>query len=115
MSLVSAIANAQGTIKNAYLSHVAVVRGSLTEPKIAVVDYKELVNGKAPDVLLEPGDIVYVPLTPYRTLVRYADLIVRSFVQTIAINEGARAVSRNVNPVGVNIGVGGSSGASVQP
>jgi protein involved in polysaccharide export with SLBB domain len=115
MSLVSAIANAQGTIKNAYLSHVAVVRGSLTEPKIAVVDYKEIVNGKAPDVLLEPGDIVYVPLTPYRTLVRYADLIVRSFVQTIAINEGARAVSRNVNPVGVNIGVGGSSGASVQP
>jgi protein involved in polysaccharide export with SLBB domain len=116
MSLVSAIANAQGTIKNAYLSHVAVVRGSLTEPKIAVVDYKEIVNGRAPDVLLEPGDIVYVPLTPYRTLVKYADLIVRSFVQTIALNEGARAVSRNVNPVGVNIGVGGSSsGASVQP
>lgn len=115
MSLVSAIANAQGTIKNAYLSHVAVVRGSLTAPKIAVVNYKEIVNGKAPDVLLEPGDIVYVPFSPYRTLVRYADLIVRSFVQTIAINEGARAVSRNVNPVGVNIGVGGSSGPSVQP
>ena len=60
------------------------------------------------EVLLEPGDIVYVPFTPYRTLVKYADLILKSFVQTIAINEGARAVSRNINPVGVNIGVGGS-------
>lgn len=115
MSLVAAIANAQGTIKDAYLSHVAIVRGSLTEPEIAIVDYKEIVKGKAPDVLLEPGDIVYVPFTPYRTLIKYADLIVRSFVQTIAINEGARAVSRNVNPVGVNIGVGASPGVSPSP
>ena len=103
MSLVAAIANAQGTIKDAYLS------------QIAIVDYKEIVKGKAPDVLLEPGDIVYVPFTPYRTLIKYADLIVRSFVQTIAINEGARAVSRNVNPVGVNIGVGASPGVSPSP
>ena len=108
MSLVAAIANAQGTIKDAYLSHVAIVRGSLTEPKIAVVDYKEIAKGKAPDVLLEPGDIVYVPFSPYRTLVKYADLILKTFVQTVAINEGARAVSRIVNPVGVNIGVGAS-------
>ena len=115
MSLVAAIANAQGTIKDAYLSHVAIVRGSLTEPEIAIVDYKEIVKGKAPDVLLEPGDIVYVPFTPYRTLIKYADLIVKSFVQTIAINEGARAVSRNVNPVGVNIGVGASPGVSPSP
>ena len=115
MSLVSVIADARGTIKDAYLSHVAIVRGSLTEPKIAVVDLKEILKGQATDVLLEPGDIVYVPFTPYRTLVKYADLILKSFVQTIAINEGARAVSRNINPVGVNIGVGGSPGISPPP
>jgi len=113
-SLVGAIAQAHGTVKDACLSRVAIVRGSLTEPRIAVVDYQDIVKGKAPDVLLEPGDIVYVPLTPYRTLVRYADLIVRTFVQTVAINEGSRAVSRNINPVGVNIGVGGS-GPAVSP
>ena len=115
MSLVYAIAEARGTIKDAYLSHVAIVRGSLTEPKIAVVNLKEILKGQTTDVLLEPGDIVYVPFTPYRTLVKYADLIVKSFVQTIAINEGARAVSRNINPVGVNIGVGGSPGVSPPP
>ncbi|MBW8865001.1 MAG: SLBB domain-containing protein [Verrucomicrobia bacterium] len=106
MSLVAAIASAQGTIKDAYLSHVAVVRGSLTKPEIAVVDYKAITHGEAPDVLLEPGDIVYVPYVPYRTLERYANLILSTFVSTVAINEGARAVTRNVVPVGVSIGGG---------
>jgi hypothetical protein len=43
-----------------------------------------------PDVQLEPGDIVYVPYGPYRYLVRYADLILKTFVNAVAINEGAR-------------------------
>ncbi|HEY2329660.1 MAG TPA: polysaccharide biosynthesis/export family protein [Verrucomicrobiae bacterium] len=106
MSLVAAIAGAQGTIKDAYLSHVAIVRGSLTKPEIAVVDYKEILKGKSSDVLLEPGDIVYVPYVPYRTLERYANLILNTFVSTVAINEGARAVTRNFAPVGVSIGGG---------
>jgi len=104
MSLVAAIANANGTIKDAYLSHVAIVRGSLSQPTIAVVDFKEIVTGKSPDVLLEPGDIVYVPFSPYRTLERYANLILNTFVSTVAINEGARATTRNFTPVGVSIG-----------
>jgi protein involved in polysaccharide export with SLBB domain len=106
MSLVAAIAGAQGTIKDAYLSHVAIVRGSLTNPEIAVVDYKAIIRGQSPDVLLEPGDLVYVPYVPYRTLERYANLIVNTFVSTVAINEGARAVTRNFSPVGVSIGGG---------
>lgn len=106
MSLVAAIAAAQGTIKDAYLSHVAIVRGSLTKPEIAVVDYKAITRGQSPDVLLEPGDIVYVPYVPYRTLERYANLILNTFVSTVAINEGARAVTRNFVPVGVSIGGG---------
>jgi polysaccharide biosynthesis/export protein len=106
ISLVSAIAGAGGTIKDAYLSHVAIVRGSLAKPRIAVVNYKDIVKGQSPNVLLEPGDIVYVPFSPYRTLERYANLILNTFVSTVAINEGARAVSRNVVPVGVTIGGG---------
>lgn len=106
VTVASAIARAGGTIKDAYLSHVAIVRGSLSEPRIAIVDYKEIVHGKAADVRLQAGDIVYVPFTPYRTLVKYADLILQSFVRAVAINEGARAVSDDPVPVGVNIGFG---------
>ncbi|MBI3192542.1 MAG: SLBB domain-containing protein, partial [Pedosphaera parvula] len=105
-TLVSTIASAGGTIEDAYLSHVAVVRGSLTAPRIAVVDFKAIIRGRATDVELEPHDIVYVPFAPYRTLTRYADIIVTTFVRTVGINEGARAISRGVVPVGVNVSVG---------
>ncbi len=92
LTLVGAIATAGGKIQYAYLSHVAIVRGSLTDPRIAIVDYNEIVKGRAPDVRLEPRDIVYIPLKPYRLLSRYADLIMNTFASSVAINEGARAV-----------------------
>ena len=105
LSLVQAIANAGGSIKDAYLSNVAIVRGSLATPQIAVVDYKAVVQGEAQDVELQPNDIVYVPFTPYRTLERYANLILDTFVRTVGINEGALAISSNATPVGVNVQV----------
>ncbi len=105
VTLVSAVAKAGGSIKNAYLSHVAIVRGSLTEPKIAIVNYWDIVKGRAPDVALESQDIVYVPYTPYRTLTRYLDLIVNTFVRTVGANEGARAVSDGNTVIGVNVPV----------
>jgi len=105
ITLIQTIASAGGTIKDAYLSHVAVVRGSLTQPTISIVDYLAIVKGTAPDVFLEPHDIVYVPYTPYRTLTRYMDLILRTFVQTVGVNEGAHAVSSKAGSVGVNVQV----------
>jgi polysaccharide biosynthesis/export protein len=107
ITLVGAIANAGGTIQDAHLTHVAVVRGSLAEPRIAIVDYRAIARGQAPDLPLEPHDIVYVPLTPYRTATRYLDLILDTFARTVGANEGARAVSRSAAPVGVNVPVGG--------
>lgn len=92
LTLVGAIAHAGGKIQYAYLSHVAIVRGSMSDPRIAIVNYQDIITGQAPDVRLEPRDIVYVPLKPYRLLSRYADLIMNTFVSSVAINEGARAV-----------------------
>jgi polysaccharide export outer membrane protein len=106
LSLVQTIAEAGGTIKDAYTSHVAIVRGSLTTPKIAIVDYGAIIHGEAPDVLLEPQDIVYVPFTPYRTLSRYVDLILTTFARTVGVNEGARAVNNDALPARLNVGIG---------
>ena len=109
MSLVMAIANCSGTLNDSYLRQVAVVRGSLNQPKIALVDYKEIIKGRATDVLLEPGDIVYVPYKPYRILTRYMDLIMTTFVSATAINEGARAVLKSPPPTtGILIPFGSS-------
>jgi len=104
-TLMAAIASAGGPVKNAYLSHVAIVRGSLTKPKIAIIDVNEIIHGKATDIVLEPRDIVYVPLSPYRQLTKYANLILTTFARAIAINEGARAGAGNIAPAGVSIGV----------
>lgn len=103
VTLVSAIANARGTVRNAWLREVAIVRGSLTAPQIAVVNYDAIIKGKASDVRLQPRDIVFVPVTPYRSLTAYANVIVNTFVRTVAANEGGRAVNPNYQRPGVSI------------
>jgi polysaccharide export outer membrane protein len=119
MTLVSAMAYARGPqkydflarydpgpfTKDAYLSHVAIVRGSLATPQMAVVDYNDIVKGRAPDVRLEPGDIIFVPNSPYTTFKRYLNMILNTFVTTIAANEGIRAGGGALN-VGVSVPVG---------
>jgi hypothetical protein len=85
---------------------VAIVRGSLSAPQIAVVDYNAIVKGKAQDVRLEPGDIVYVPNSPYTTLKRYLNIILNTFAATTAANEGIRVAGGDAG-VGVAVPVGG--------
>jgi polysaccharide export outer membrane protein len=114
MTMMGAISSCLGTAKEAYLSHVAIVRGSLTEPKVAIINYKDVITGQVPDVVLQPHDIVYVPYEPYRYIVRYANLILNTFVASVAINEGVTSVNRVVpNQTGVFIPVG--SGVTVVP
>lgn len=106
LTLLRAVSEAGGTIKDAYLSHVAIVRGSLSHPQVAIVDLQAIQHGHAPDILLDSQDIVYVPFTPYRVLRRYVDMILDTFVRTVGVNEGARAITREAVPVGVNVPVG---------
>ena len=112
LTLLKAISSAGGLIPGAYGSHVAIVRGSLSEPKVAVVDYKDIVKGKATDIKLEPHDIVYVPFQPMLGLQRYALAILNTFVTTIAANEGVNAVTDNGNTVGITVAPVGSSSPS---
>lgn len=105
LTLVQAIAGAGGTIPNAYLSDVAILRGPVSHPQIGLINLRSILHGKTPDVRLDPGDIVYVPFTPYRTLERYALLIIDTFGRTMGVNEGARAVSSSASGVGVSVSV----------
>ena len=77
----------------------------MSEPAIAVYDYKAIVTGQAPNVALEPNDIVYVPRTPYNVLTRYLDLIVTTFVRTVGVNAGARAADVD-RSIGISVPVG---------
>jgi polysaccharide biosynthesis/export protein len=105
MTVLSAIASAGGVIKNAYQSHVGIVRGSLSQPQLIVADYAAISHGNGQDVLVEPGDIVYVPLTPYHVITDYADFIATTFARAWSANIGVRAVQGSTT-VGVSLPVG---------
>lgn len=109
LTLIAALSAGGGLIpKVSHGSHVAIVRGSLTQPVVTLVDCDAILHGKAPDVALEPRDIVYVPDSPYKTINRYVDMILNTFVGTVAANEGIRAIDPEGVGVGINVPVGGS-------
>jgi len=114
LTLAGAVAGGYGTLKGAYLSHVAVVRGSVSRPRIYVVDFNRIVRGEAADVPLQPGDIVYVPLSPYRYIDHYLEVILNTFASSAAINYGSQVIGLpNSGTPGVFIPVG--SGVQIIP
>jgi protein involved in polysaccharide export with SLBB domain len=114
MTVAGAVASAYGTLRDAYLPHVAVVRGSLSQPQLTIVDYRKVIRGEAPDFQLQPHDIVFVPFSPYRYLRRYAEVVLNTFVTASAINAGSYMVTKQTGfGPGVFIPVG--SGVSIIP
>jgi protein involved in polysaccharide export with SLBB domain len=106
LSLLSAIAAAGGTIEYANVWHVAVVRGALTAPRIALVDYRAIRRGAALDVRLEPGDVVYVPFVPFRPLAVLAQAVVRQLALQLTANAAYDLVYPNAFPVAPGVPVG---------
>jgi polysaccharide export outer membrane protein len=63
VSLLEAVAEAGGVTTKAWERRAFVVRGSLTRPEVLPVNLRRVVVGRAPDVPLRSGDIVFVPKT----------------------------------------------------
>ncbi len=90
-TLISAVANVGGTIKDAYITHVGIVRGSLSQPKIAEVNYKAIVRGKPRRAPPASGH----RLRAFQSLQESRQIHgphSHHFARAVAINEGARAV-----------------------
>lgn len=106
MTLVAAIARAQGPSPDAYLSKVLIIRGSKSEPKVAEVDLKAILSGNAPNIELRPFDIIWVPDSPYRLLKKYFWVVMDSAATTIAVREGANSVETDADKPAVVIPIG---------
>ncbi len=104
-TLVSAIAAGGGPLPDAFVSQVAIIRGSLSTPEVAIIDYNDILKGRASDVELQPHDIVFVPYSPYRILTRYVDAALNTFMFTAAANAGTRAAGGS-SAVGTAVPVG---------
>src|SRR5262249_31817202 len=115
MTLAAAIAGAYGTVRDAYLYNVVLVRGSLTQPEVTVVNYNAILHGSEYDVALQPQDIVYVPLTPYRYLRKYAEIALNTFVSSIAINAGSHLITKGTGNNGATVIIPVGGGTTVTP
>ncbi|MCA9771057.1 MAG: polysaccharide biosynthesis/export family protein [Myxococcales bacterium] len=78
MTASRAILQAGGELTTANLSSVLVVspRRGGEKPYVRRVDIDDVISGDAPDVVLEPFDVVYVP----RTFIADANLFVRQYI-----------------------------------
>jgi protein involved in polysaccharide export with SLBB domain len=90
LTLVDCLAQGKGPTKDAYIHQVVVVRGSLKKPSAAVVNLKAILTGQATNVLLQPGDIVWIPRRPLGLLEATVELIFKDAARGYAASEGAR-------------------------
>lgn len=70
-----------------------------------MVNFLDILKGRAPEVRLQPRDIVYVPDQPLGIFQSAVKSIVDTFVRTVAANEGLRA-GGSTTKVGVGVNVG---------
>lgn len=61
--LTQALALAGGLSGDAHRRDIRVVRGPLAKPRVYGVNLKKLVEGSGPDIVLAPGDIIFVTRT----------------------------------------------------
>lgn len=109
MNLITALGRGLGIQPGADLSHVTIVRGSLTAPKIATVDARDIIQGKATNVRLEPGDIVYIPGPGSMSPGGFLHDAVNTFTRLVAANEGNAAGALHASPIGLNLNIGPTS------
>jgi polysaccharide export outer membrane protein len=58
--LLEALADAGGLAIDADLEDVRILRGGLKSPKVFVANARDVLAGRRPDVLLAPGDVIFV-------------------------------------------------------
>lgn len=109
MTLARVIITAGGTVKYGLTDKAIIIRGGLNQPRIAEVNYAAIVQGRAVDVRLEPGDVVYVPFTPFRKLAELVETVLDQTVRTTAANYGIYVADPNGAPVSISAPIGGAS------
>jgi polysaccharide biosynthesis/export protein len=99
LTLVDCIAQGKGPAKDAYLKEVVIVRGSLDKPSASIVNLKAILTGQETNVMLQPGDIVWIPRRPLGLLESTVKLVFQDAARTVAASEGARLAGSDDNPV----------------
>ena len=103
VSAMSAIASRGGFTPKAWKAHVLVVRESLDHPVAFKVDVDGALSGNAPNLALQPGDLVYVANRPWIRAEEMLDLAASAFAESAVVtwtglNVGPNIISKPTNP-----------------
>jgi protein involved in polysaccharide export with SLBB domain/capsular polysaccharide biosynthesis protein len=103
VSALSAIASRGGFTTKAWKGRVLVVRGSLDHPVAYKVDIEKALRGDAPNLALEPGDLVYVANRPWIRAEEMLDLAATAFAESAVVtwtglNVGPNIISKPNSP-----------------
>jgi protein involved in polysaccharide export with SLBB domain len=85
VGVIGAIAARGGFSDRAWTKRVLVVRGGLGSPETFRVDAGDVLNGRAPDVVLQPKDIVYVADRPWIYADELLDAATNAFVTSAIV------------------------------
>jgi protein involved in polysaccharide export with SLBB domain len=99
LTLIDCIAQGKGPAKEAYLKEIVIVRGTLAQPSAAIVNLQAILTGKETNVLLQPGDIVWIPRRPLGLLESTVQLVFKEAARSVAASAGAQAAGSSENPV----------------
>jgi hypothetical protein len=94
-SVVAAISRRGGLTDRAWTDRVLVVRGSLSTPQTFVVPLKDVLAARAPDLKLQPKDIVFISERPWVAAEDIMKLALSAFVTSAT----STWVNLNVDPV----------------
>ena len=105
-TLLSAIASAGGPDEEAVITKVMIIRGRSSQPEVSVVNLPNLMRGQTPNLRLEPGDVVWLPRSPWTNVRDYTETVLTTAAQAIAVQEGLGAFGAE-GSTGVTITAGG--------
>jgi len=101
MGTLGAIARAGGLTEQAWRSTIVVLRGSLAKPDMFTVDFDKVLSGKTTDLMVEDGDVVYIPERPTQYPRELLQVAIDAFVGTLGANAGGDAARR----LGLQLGI----------
>jgi protein involved in polysaccharide export with SLBB domain len=96
MTAMGAVASAGGFTRQAWRDRVLVVRGPMDRPETLVVELDRVLHGKERDLLLEPGDIVFVSTRPWVYVTQVLDSAIVAYINGFAA--GAAADGGTLSP-----------------
>jgi protein involved in polysaccharide export with SLBB domain len=96
ISALSAIVSRGGFTERAWKAHVLVLRGSLDHPVAFKVDMDGALTGNAPNLALQPGDLVYVSDRPWIKAEELLDHAASAFVESAVVTWAGLNVGPNI-------------------